>query len=285
MMKLALPALCAAALSLSTTQAEAAVLIVDCAAGPFVTINGAVGAAANGDTILVHNCAVPYNENVVVNGFDDLHLVAGGIDVTGAAVVGAYRTGNGGVPANPVTIDGSGLNGACVSISNSHDVSVVGFRMQRCNAGVEVFESEMTTIHGNRVQSVRFAGYFGAGNRGTQLTSNVVRGADYGVYLEGSSQFVMTDNMLFSARRDGAFLGGERLQASNNTIRFSGGNGIHSVFGAAHRLERNTVTNNLLTGGTANVFIAVGVGLVDIVANDTAGSIVDLSFSDVADNL
>ena len=57
-------------------SAEAAVLTVDCAAGPFPSISAAVGAAANGDTIVVHACPTgPYVDNVVIAGFDDLHII------------------------------------------------------------------------------------------------------------------------------------------------------------------------------------------------------------------
>ena len=74
----------------STSISQAAINIVNCVAGPFFTIQAAVTAAVNGDTIVVEVCpAGPYNENVLIVGFTGLHLV--GASEGDAGAVGMSR--------------------------------------------------------------------------------------------------------------------------------------------------------------------------------------------------
>jgi hypothetical protein len=51
------------------------------------------------------------------------------------------------------------------------------------------------------------------------------------------------------------------------------------------RLLRNRSTGNNLVGGSANLMIEGGLSDIDAAGNQTSGSLVDLSASDLGDNL
>lgn len=262
--------------------AQAAVLTVDCAGGPFTTISAAVMAAANGDTIVVHPCATGYNENVVINNFDDLHLVAADATIA-PAVVGSYATGIDLVTTPEVIIDGTGLNGDCISVAGGNrSVSITGFWLRKCNSGISIFQSSDTVAHGNRIQDMSFAAIFDSGTDGTVVSGNIMGLNPYGIYIEASREPRLLDNWLLYHDKNGIFLAGDRIQVTNNRVQDSGSDGILSQFGSQHRIERNTVSNS---GGSANILISAGVTGVDVIGNDTAGSLVDMAGSDLAENL
>lgn len=285
MRALALPMF--AALSLASIDAHAAVLTVDCVTGPFLTINAAVGAAANGDTIVVHPCV--YNENVVIAGFDDLHLVAAKRPSAAAAgVTGATIVGVGAAPAPTVIIDGSGLPGAGISIQNSRDVSVTGFWVRRCATnGVEVIGSDGTVVVNTRMERNTFAGYFEAQSFEGRLAGNyVLRNGSFGIYLEVTQSLTIEDNRVTSAGRNGIFVAGDRIQVVNNDVQSAGAEGIHVGFGNENRIERNTViNNNTMAGGFSNLKVDAGAALTDVIGNNTLGSITNVGVgTDIADN-
>ncbi len=267
----------AAATFLPFSSASAAVLTVDCVTGPFLLPSTAVLAAANGDTIVVHPCPLgPYNDNVVISGRDDIHLVG----AQRPTETGARPVGVGQLHTPAAVIDGTGLNGACISIQASTSISVTGFQLQNCSSGIENFGSRQTVVHGNRIQRNSFAGYFEAQGEGNVLTGNLLGFAQYGVYTEGTRELRILNNRIGFNRVDGIFLVGERLQATNNEVSGNGNTGIHSGFGGEHRIERNRVGGNPV----ANILIDPGVPLVDVIGNAAGGFIIDMSFSDLAEN-
>jgi parallel beta-helix repeat protein len=271
----------------TAAPAYAAVLVVDCATGPFFTINGAVGAAANGDTIAVHPCI--YNENVVISGFDDLHLVAARRPAGGlVGLTGAMPVGVGVANTSTVIIDGTGLPGAGIHIDNSRDVSVTGFYVRRCASnGIEVLGSFNTVIVNNRLERNVFAGYFEAQVFDGRFAGNYVfRNGQFGVYLEGTQRLTVQDNRIVFNAGDGVLVAGDRIQVVNNDVQSNGQHGIHVRFGNENRVERNTSINNNLSGlGTPNLIVQPGVNLTDVIGNNTAASLVNLGVgTDIAEN-
>jgi hypothetical protein len=80
-------------------------------------------------------------------------------------------------------------------------------------------------------------------------------------------------------------LAGSNVGVINNQVVGSGYEGLHVVFGSDMRLLRNRSTGNNLVGGSANLMIEGGLSDIDAAGNQTSGSLVDLSASDLGDNL
>ncbi len=268
-------------LSLLALSAEAAILTVDCTGiTPYSTIGSAVAAASPGDTIVVHACT--YNENVSIFGMSDLHLVAA--DAV-AGPTGAYGAGVGATFTPTAIIDGAGLPGECVSVESSATIGITGFYLRNCSSGILVGSSADVTVHGNRLQNNDFAGYFEYGSRGNTVTGNLSVGNDYGVYIEVSDNLLIADNRVSGSGADGMLLAGSNVGVINNQVVGSGYEGLHVVFGSDMRLLRNRSTGNNLVGGSANLMIEGGLSDIDAAGNQTSGSLVDLSASDLGDNL
>lgn len=265
-----------------SADAHAAVLTVDCAAGPFLTISSAVSSAANGDTIVVHPCSSPYNENVMINSFDDLHLI--GADAP--SVVGATQVGVGMLWSPPVVISGTGLPGSCISIIGSGSVSVTGFTVRQCRVGVHVIQSRDTVVTNVRGQANTFAGYYESGATNSRVAGNLFSGSQHGIFMDFNQGSTFTDNRIGMNSVTGITVGGNRIQVVGNEVLFSGQDGVRVVNGSEGRIERNRIVGNLTSGsGTANLFLDVTTSSNDVIGNDTAGSLVDLAASDLAENL
>lgn len=262
------------------TQAEAAVLTVDCVAGPFVSISGAVAAASNGDTIVVHECAIgPYIDNVVIAGFDDLHIVGA---ESGTGNVGVNSIGATTLHTPPAVITSSGIGGPCFSIQGSSDVSIANLHIRSCDNGIEVFQSQNTVVTSNRIDGHAFAGYFEAAGENNLLAGNLIGQSEFGVYIEVTDGLRIVDNRIGLNSANGMLLAGRRLHVVNNESMGNGSEGIRVLFGGEQRIERNRAMGN---GGAANIIIEAGVPGVDVIGNASAGSIIDMSASDLAENL
>ena len=151
------------------SAASAAVLVVDGGGGAaYTTINSAISSASAGDTILVRSGT--YNENVSMIGLTDVHLVAG--ETT--AAIGAFNIGAFNVASSPVIIDGTGLFGNCLELSNVDHVTITGFQMQNCDSGIWSESVTNSTIEGNRIQQMNFAGYLEANGQNNTLSNNII---------------------------------------------------------------------------------------------------------------
>lgn len=234
---------------LSATPAVAAIHTVNCAAGPFVTITGAVGAAVNGDTIMVEACAAgPYVENVTVAGFTGLHIV--GVtppSPTGApGDIGAKPAGVGAAVNSQTVVTGAGLAGACFDIQNSTDVKIQNFSLLNCaQGGIRIRTAKQVLVLANRIISTfdGAAGIHAINTDDLQISSNLVAltGQD-GILLDDTRVSTVADNFVIRAATTGIRLNdGANNRVDNNDVRFSGVQGL-VVSGVEARIERNSFT-------------------------------------------
>ncbi len=265
-------------LTVLAAPAHADAIIVDCSAGPNFTIQDGVFAAVNGDTVVVHPCTPFYNENVSLAGLDDIHLVAAEAFTTDHA---SYATGIGSVTAPGVIIDGTTLLGPCVSIAGSSSVSISGFRLQNCTTGVDIQQSFDTVVHGNRIQNQTFAGVLDANTGGTVIAGNLIGFSDYGIVLQGTRESRVLDNWVANNTSDGVLVEGDRAMVTNNRVQGSSATGIHLLTGDSVRVERNDTYASTLD----NLVIEAPVVAADAIGNFTDSSLLDLSLSDLAENL
>jgi parallel beta-helix repeat protein len=234
----------------ATTPAFAAIRVVDCGGGSFPTITAALGAAGNGDTIVVHDCT--YNENITIAGFTGLHLVAASATNRGATRVGV-GTSLAWVP--PAEIDGTGLPDDCIRVVNSTDVTIVGFHITNCNDnGVAIYNSEHTLLHANRIDQVgqsglpALAAVLSDTSFNTQVVGNLIRygtaAATEGLRLENCTECTVGDNIIRDNTGVGIHLvAGSYNTVANNNVRSNASEGI-LVEGFEARIERNTCRYN-----------------------------------------
>lgn len=245
----------------------------------YSTISAAVTAAANGDTINVW--AGTYNENVLISGFDDLHIVAA--DVPQPTLIGALDLGVGGAASLPSATVNGGASGYCFSVDASRDVSVIGFRMMNCPTGIQIFNSSDTVVEGNTIGgSVSMAIIDGSGVFSSRITGNTVVGASsIGILLRGSENGYVADNRV-SGSAIGMYVSGTyRSQIVNNRVATSGTLGVEVIGADETRFERNTVVSS----GTTNLDITSTSTNTSWVGNRVYGSWVDAGVgSAAADN-
>jgi len=278
---------CLVALTLSATPSNALILDVDCAGGAFsLDIQTAVTAAGPGDTVVVHECALPYAP-FVVSGKDRVHVVAADIGVP--ANMGAQRVGVATLPlglfAPTVVVAGTAGTGACILIEGSFGVEIKGFLLDGCLAdGIDIFSSENTSIVDNRIEGVLGAGILDGGTRSTLITGNTIAfSARDGIFLEQSTLAVVTDNLIGANGATGIFVAGTDNTIVNNEIRLNAAEGIHEAFGFMTRIERNTALAN---GGPANIHVDFGSFDADVVGNETGGSLLAVGVGvELFDNL
>ena len=207
----------------STSISQAAINIVNCVAGPFFTIQAAVTAAVNGDTIVVEVCpAGPYNENVLIVGFTGLHLVG-----ASEGDAGAVRAGVGANTLNPpVVVSGAGLAGPCFDIQTSDDIKVQNFRITNCSlAGVRFRSSNQVLVLANRIINIPDAsGVEAISGTDAQVSSNLIAltGVN-GVLLDSTETSTIADNFIVRSGREGILTNGaNNSRIDNNDIRQSG---------------------------------------------------------------
>jgi len=233
---------------------------------PFETIQKAVDAASNGDTILVEEGT--YFEDVIV-GKDRLTLRS--LTTLGATIDGSSfaigLTGNG-ITVEDFTIENS-TNGIVVSGDQTEDVTISsnwfsvieddGIRFDY-NAAID---GCTVTIDDNFIFSSDNYGIYMAGEMGLlqdvdiRILDNLVDGASDGIwfnYLFGGSVEI-SDNNLYDCYTSGIYIDetepfGESVsfKIENNTIDLAGTGGSYGIF--MNNAERTTwVNGNTVTGG------------------------------------
>lgn len=272
-------------LALAMTTAHAATIhTVDpalvCSGNPncYSTIGAAVSAASNGDTITVY--AGTYNENVLITGFDDLHIVAANIPQP--TLIGALDLGVGGAAVTPAATVNGGAAGYCFSVDASRDVSVIGFRMTNCPTGIQIFNSSDTVVEGNTIGgSVSMAIIDGSGVYSSRITGNSVTAASsIGILLRGSENAYVADNRV-AASALGVYVSGTyRSQLVNNRVSTSGTVGMTIIGAAETRIERNTVASS----GTTNLDIISTSTDTSWVGNRVYGSWLDAGVGSAAND-
>ena len=271
-MKSTLAALLAVALLsvLPTSGANATILQVNCVTGPFFTINSAVAAASNGDSIVVEDCGTPYAENVVIAGLTGVHMVgASGTDF------GARAAGVGAPVAPTVRIVGTATGGACVSIENSTDIKVQNFQLANCQGdGVRINTAQEVLVLANRFVNVQGSGVAAVNGDDINIISNlIVFAQQFGLLIQETDESTLADNFILASTRSGvALAGGVRNRVDNNDIRFSGDEGLTDGTSRV-RIERNSFVQN---GGAGDILLEASSNGADVIGNSVPGGIVDL---------
>lgn len=208
----------------------------------YSTIQEAINAASNGDTVFVRNGT--YFENVVVN--KTLSII--------------------GEDATNTIVDGSGKNQSVIEVI-SNNVTLSGFTVQNCSqasgtsyAGVKIHGSGCniteSCISQNRL------GIFVVSSEACRIIGNIVKGNGQGTAIYDSSEVIALTNN-FSANTVGISI----AWSSNNTILNNriansshGGHGIALMSNSTkNTIIHNDITNNYhgmwLSGSTHNTII------------------------------
>ena len=262
---------------LPVAPVTAAILTVNCATGPFFTINAAVTAAANGDTVMVEGCAVPYIENVTIAGFTGLHVV--GVtppDPTGAGGdFGAKPAGVGAAVNSQTVVNGAGLGGACFDIQDSGDVKIQNFSLVNCTqGGVRIRSSKRVLVLANRIIShPNSTGILAINTDDLQISSNLIAvTGQEGIMLDGTRLSTVADNFIVRAGSAGIRLSaGANNRVDNNDVRLSGAQGL-VVSGAEARIERNSFVQS---AAAADILVDAASVNADVVGNSVPAGIVD----------
>ena len=254
---------------------DAAVFVVDCNVGPYLTIQDGVddAIAAPGGTVLIHPCT--YNENVVVRGGHEVHLVA----AERRRLVGAEASGVGS-PAftSGVLIDGGG-QGPCLTIEDSDRASVTGLGMTNCaDQGIMVGPNTgFVKVHQNTLYDLRGMGMMVTNSTGAVITSNWITDVRWaGIVLVSVDTTHIADNVLKDASEPnsmGIYIDHDsrHVQTVNNEISGYQGPGL-SDNGLKTRIERNSVESNC--GSSTTSCGSCGCSEIQICPNSTDADVV-----------
>lgn len=181
----------------------------------YTSIQTAINAASNGDTILV--AAGIYNENVIVN--KSVNLTGAGADVT--------------------IVKASGPDSNVFFVSTQNGVNISGFTVTGgtggihplYSAGIILSRTNNTNVSNNNVSN-NFYGIYLFSAINTNLSNNHVNSNNYGIYIMLSSKNIITNNTIASNNIYGLSCG-----YSNNTI-------YNNFFNNTNNFDtRNTYSN------------------------------------------
>ncbi len=249
--------------------ASAADITVNNSTGPiadYTSIQAAVDAAANGDTIIVYPGA--YTENVDVNKELTIESDSGNPDDTVVRVADPsehifYVT------ANNVIISGFTVTGA---ISN-RKAGIYLYGIEGCvvnnnivtdnSYGIDLLYSNDNMLKDNNALNNTFSGIGMSGSSGNTLTSNTVSDNQVGIFIGDSKGNTLTGNIASNNSYDGIFL----ASASNNTLSNNNiwGNiecGILQSYSTKNTLNNNNIWSNV-----------IGISLIGSSGNTLAGNI------------
>jgi len=216
----------------------------------FNTIQAAVNAASNGDTIYVYPGT--YTENVAVNKQVAIRSIAGAANTT----VDANGTGSGfDISAGNVVIDGFTIINAkatdqyyCgIFVDGVRGVEIVRNVIHDCQYGVFLSETGSGTtnkVHHNTIYSCTI-------HRTDQLDGcGIIAWGD----STGNSNLEITDNMVYNCDRQGIFVGGwpETVRSSGvlisrNVVHDNGKAGLQDQLG----IQCNFVDNSTISWNEA----------------------------------
>ena len=189
---------------------------------PGDSIQGAVDAASDGDTIIVHDGT--YTENVDVNKRLTIRSENGFASTTVQAQSASDHVFE--VTANYVNISGFTVTGATDRCSGIF----LSYRVNHCN----IFDNNVT----NNKQGI----YLFSSNNNT-ITSNIASNCDTGIYLYSSSHNTVTNNIASNCDTTGISLSSSSHNTVTNNIA---SNNTYDGF----RLSSSS--HNMLTNNTAN---------------------------------
>ncbi|UCC33309.1 MAG: right-handed parallel beta-helix repeat-containing protein [Candidatus Bathyarchaeota archaeon] len=220
------------------------------------TIQGAVDAAEEGDTIFVYNGT--YYETVFVE--KSLSLVG---EHRSGTIIDGERTGTV-VHANntSVVITGFTIRNSSdyphtgISLKDSRNSNVTDNMIFNCTEGIRMYNSTDTIVEHNTI-AANYGGIHLAGNSHINLiTHNVIDSNSWGIYLDNSSDNLLRGNSLTNNSWTAIDL--FQSECENNilsgNIIANNGNGVRSYNGASGNTIRDNVImyNNDTDGGKGN---------------------------------
>jgi serralysin len=213
--------------------------------GGFTTIQAAVNAASNGDTILV--AAGTYNETVTVN--KDVTIVGPNGGTPGAGARGAEAIIDGGVhmAAAGATLDGLTILGGGTLAGNP--------------AGIYIDVDDVTltnlVVTGDGSHDPGLSTPYNGGVTGLVISNSLIQDWGQGTYFNPSTQFTATGNTF--ANNGNAIIGDDWAAGTSidNNV-FSGSSGSHIGYGSfddAEDMRDYVGTNNTFNGGNRTVSV------------------------------
>ena len=211
----------------------------------YKTIQAAINAASNGDTIIVNSGTYP--ENVVVNKT----LTLQGNDTgDGLPVVDAMQVDHAiNITADGVTLDGfiatnaTGLIQTGIFVISDNNV-IVNNNASSNNVGIDLGGSSNNTLTDN-IASSNYFGIVLIYSSNNTLTDNIANYNDYnGIYLSDSSNNTLTGNDASSNSEIGIFLDySDNNNLTGNDVNLNY-NGIVLNMSIENNLTSNIVNNN-----------------------------------------
>ncbi|WFN34534.1 right-handed parallel beta-helix repeat-containing protein [Methanogenium sp. S4BF] len=277
--------------TVTVRTAEPMTIIVDASgAGDFTTIQAAIDAALDGDTIVVRDGS--YTENLVIgkvvslqseNGPEHAGVIAA--DPTAAVIQ---------VSAGNVTISGFSISGtpdgsenlgtSGVYLVNADDCTIQENIITRNSNGIYVYRGNRNTIDRNTLagndQGLYINGYGGSTsqphvanyNAVTQnlftenVASNVANNGAVKIYYADNTVF--TNNTISSNTNYGLILNHpDQTTVAHNVIMSNGGAGVYLLYSYDNTIYQNTIAEN-----GAGFALKKGSGTCDIYLNDIIGN-------------
>ncbi len=184
----------------------------------YTSIQEAVDAASDGDTVFVYDDSSPYNENVVVD--------------KSLALIGEEK--------QTTVIYGIGINNASVCLQ-ADGASVQGFTLTHNFHGVYI-ESNDCVIENNIITGTREGiSIFKADH--TRIEGNMIVNNTQGVYAAFAKDTVISGNIISQNVHHGINLGSENTFITLNTISDNGDNGV-MIGWNNNTVLQNTIINN-----------------------------------------
>ncbi len=218
----------------------------DDGAADFSTIQEAVNAASDGDTIHVH--AGTYYENVTVTKSITLK----------------------GESSSNTIIDGGGGTSLVVYVNNVDNVEITGFKIQNGYDGVYIYNSSLVTVSGNIITNNSFRGIILSCSSSNTISENMLTNNNDGIELYKSSQITVSENTVTNSRfgigisrsnsntisgntltnsEDGLYIWNvSYTTVSGNIIENSANNGISLTISSNCNFYGNTITNSAYRG-------------------------------------
>jgi parallel beta-helix repeat protein len=182
--------------------------------GNYTTIQNAINAASNGDTVFVYNGT--YYEHIVINK-SNINLVGQNKDTT---II------NGGgyglivkISSNNVTITGfttsAGVHGIHQN-SSSNNNTIINNVASDCNYGIYIDSSNNNTIRNNTAEAIYYGIYIFSSNKNTIFNNTAVSNFYHGICLQSNCSYnTIAYNNAYLNHNYGIML---RNSCNNNTI-------------------------------------------------------------------
>jgi len=212
----------------------------------FSTIQAAINAAGDGDTIQVR--AGTYNESII-------------IDKDNVMLIGESREN--------IIIDGRG--GGFVVYVRANNITFNGFTMQNGGYGIYLWKSSNNNFTSNTASNNQYGIYLDGSSYNT-LSGNTVSGNSYGIYVYHSSYNVLSGNTA-SKNNDGIYFDGSsyntlsgNILSSNNQhgillhhssdIILSGNTALNNTYGIyAGDSDKNVLSGNAVSNNTYGIYL------------------------------